>query len=212
VTDCDFIPHDYHLAADHRRAVRLRAMGVGCVALMMLVWFGAHHQELGAAHAMLTDIQAQQQQVRIHLDRKGALVAERAHLDEHRDLLAALGDRARLVVVFADLSRRLPNRVVLTRFGVDRSPAVPAPDPAAPAPAGKAAEKTALEPELTPRLRVSGVAVTTSDILEFAAELEKSPLFDRVDVNITGPAQWNRRRVQGFELDCDLVRQMGGAP
>src|SRR5437870_12990857 len=85
----------------------------------MVIWFVAHQRELSAAQAMLTDVQTQEEQLRIHLGRKNEMVVERAHLDERRRLLAALEGQTSIVLVLADISRRLPKTVVITRLGLN---------------------------------------------------------------------------------------------
>ncbi len=73
------------------------------------------------------------------------------------------------------------------------------PGPAAPAP------PPAEEPELD-RITMVGMAREMPEIIEFAAALENSRLFDRVQMEMKGPATWGGHSGQKFEIRCDLAK------
>lgn len=192
---------------------------------MMIVWIVAHHHELSTAQAMIDDIARQDDQLRVHAARKAALEVERARLEEHDRLVAQLSRRTHMAVVLADLSRRLPESMMLTTVrivspGLVRYVLPPDPQPsigersAAAAPRSAApAAATAVPPETTrPQLEMTGVARSAPDVIRFAAQLEGSPLFDRVQIQSQGAAQWAGRRVEKFEITCDLFEPREAAP
>jgi Tfp pilus assembly protein PilN len=227
VKDCDFIPADYHAARTVRGAIKLRAGCVGTLIAIMGLWMVAHHHRVESAKAMLPEITRQQEQLAIHLAKKAAMEAERADLRDHQRLVKELKDQASLVLVFSDISRRMPETVVLTevladcpslaRFGIEIDP----PRPEEPPPTGgkrpvPPSEPLAPKPKENPaanaRLTIKGIAVDNPDVVRFAAALETSPLFDRIQMEVKGPTVWSGRRAQLFELTCELVEQQGDAP
>ncbi len=54
-----------------------------------------------------------------------------------------------------------------------------------------------------------GIASKISDVIEFAAALEESPLLRRVQMEMKEPTVWAGCQARQFELRCDLVKQVG---
>ena len=219
----DFIPLEYHEDGRRRRMIRIRSAGVCVLAAVMGMWVGVNRQMIASARAMLPEINAQQQQIDIHIARTQQLMADRATLDAHRAFLDQLQQRISLVPVLADISDRMPENVLLTQFS--RSPELLGKDEdeapgAAPALDLKGAKpNTPLEVsrDRTPDsvvlsgqpsiVTIRGVARAVPDILEFAAALERSKLIDRVEMQIGQPGTWAGKQVQRFEVTCALVPQ-----
>ncbi|HVP11666.1 MAG TPA: PilN domain-containing protein [Phycisphaerae bacterium] len=226
VKDCDFIPADYHAARTVRGAIKLRAGCVGTLIAIMVVWVVAHHHRVATAKAMLPDITRQQEQITIHLAKKAAMQAEQADLRDHQSLRELLEDQPSLVLVLSDLSRRMPDTVVLTEVSVDcpslaqfateidppkaQEPQPPGDRPP-PSPSAPNTPKTKENPPPKARVTLKGIAVDNPDVVRFAAALETSPLFDRVQMEVRGSIVWAGRRAQLFELSCGLLEQQGGS-
>lgn len=62
------------------------------------------------------------------------------------------------------------------------------------------------------RLILHGVAGQTAEIIRFAAALEDSPLFARVQMRVKDSVNWGGRRAEEFELICELAEQERAAP
>jgi hypothetical protein len=144
-------------------------------------------------------------------------------LDDRRRLLDELSDRASLVLVLSDLSRRMPQRVILTQLSVHcpsvsefvaeddavaDKPSLHRRPPAAAA-ADKAERRNGL---MSAHLEMSGIAVSLPDMIRFAGRLEDSALVRRVDMKVKGPTVWGDRRVEQFTLTCELAAQDGSRP
>ncbi len=212
--DCDFIPPDYHQTQTLRQAVKLRAAFVGVMFLLMGVWIVVHEHRQSAAEAMLGEIALQEEQLRIHRAKKQIMQQEQTRLHERQELVSRLSDQASLVVICSALSRCQPDTVVLTMLSLD-SPSLrgflpqkqsPARIAAAPSPASPPSPAENKEtPSHAPKLGLAGIAATHPEMIQFAAALEKNPLFDRVYMEVKDPASWGGRRVEQFELVCELA-------
>lgn len=224
--DCDFIPADYHAARSMKAAIRLRAACVGALIAIMALWVVAHQHRISAAKAMLPEITRQQEQAAIHLAKKAAMEAEREGLKDRRRLLSELETGVGLVPVFCEVSRRMPETVVLielsaacpsvAEFAVEEQPNRPA-EPASPGAKAAPPSLTLVtqapdDRSLTATLLLKGIAVDNADVVRFAAALEGSPLFDRIQMDVKGPTVWGGRRAQVFELTCELVGREEGGP
>ena len=228
----DFIPAAYHEAVLRRRMLRVRWAGIAALIAFMGIWFVANRSQISAAQAMMADIAAQQRQLEIHLQRKQGHLERRALLDARGKFLAQLEQRTSLTPILADISQRMPSTVLLTSLYsndnllddaaelVDPTAAgkgaTPNPKPTlAPVPATPPATpmKTATDTFLGLKtLTIEGVARETADILAFNAQLEKSPLLDRVQMSLLGEGDWGGRKVRRFRLTCDLVTQVRSLP
>lgn len=207
--DCDFLPAEYHVAREQRRAVKLRASCVGGLIIVMVIWLLAHQHELAGAEDMHRDILAQHSQVKIHLAEKSSMIARRSALSDRRNLVQQLARCASPVGIFADLSRRLPATVVLTHLTLDadtiaRYAHEPVGTPSRKPPQASG-ELAPLAQDARPCLVLEGIAGTTSDLLAFAAELESSVVFDRVQLDAEGSATRAGRRGVEFKLTCELA-------
>jgi len=195
---------------------------VGTLIAMMFVWVAAHRHEIASAQAMLTDVARQDEQIRIHAEKKAVLEAERAHLLERERLVEELSSPTQLAFIFSDMSKRVPDTVVLTklqvyspgltRYAALSDPAVTALPSGAAAPARKIEESRPMSAvQTSPQLQIVGIARSPRDVIAFAAALETSPLFDRVQILTQKPAAWSGRQAEMFEITCDLLEQQGDA-
>lgn len=217
MTDCDFIPSVYHEQRRVKRALRQRS---GCVVAMfgmMLIWLVSHHYQLKSAEAMLKSVQQQQSQLGLVSNKRLELDRERAELVEHRQLVDRLSDQANLLVVLSDLSRCMPETVVLTDVTLNASFMTPylveageamtiAPPPRVDS-KGKATAPEAIPAPPMPieTLRLSGIALTPQDVFEFASRVEKSGLFAHPYSQVLAEKDWGGRRAAAFELTCELI-------
>jgi Tfp pilus assembly protein PilN len=225
--DCDFIPPAYHEGRKLQAAVKVRASCIGALVAIMVLWAVAHHHRLQSAMAMLPEVDRQQEQVSIHLSKKAVMEAEQANLRNHQRLLGQLEEQVSVALLLSDISRRIPDTVVLTevsaecpsleRFANEEEPPRP---PESTPPEAKSANTPPPSGPVKPRddrfkqahLSMIGIAVDTADVVKFAAALEGSPLFDRIQMEVKGPTVWGGRRAQRFELTCEIVEQLGGRP
>ncbi|MBK8270848.1 MAG: hypothetical protein IPK83_22080 [Planctomycetes bacterium] len=212
--DCDFIPPKYHEQRVTRRMVKRRSACVGGMFAVMVLWIAAHQHQLSVAEAMLTEVSSQKSQLAQIAQMKAELAAEQSRLIAHEQLIEQLSDRADLVIVSSELTRCMPESVVFDRshiecfvhgaVRVERSGAVSSqstsvessPMPAAVMPA---------EPIRPTKLRMAGIAPTSSDVIQFAATLEKSNLFDKVYTEKVESTIWSDRKAEYFEMSCELI-------
>ncbi|HKQ50606.1 MAG TPA: hypothetical protein VJZ71_21225 [Phycisphaerae bacterium] len=214
--DCDFIPSDYHQARRQQRAVKLRGTLISLLVVIMVLWITANRHEVSQASAMLNDVIAQQQQLAVHLAKKDAMEAEKNRLRDRQRLMEQFERHASLVVVLGDISRRLPETVVLTHVSFQsaslRRYAPASPDKAT-APPGVEATATAAkepaEPAVVTRIIMSAFANEVSEAIRCAAALERSPLVAHVQMELKGETVWSGRKGHQFELDCELMDQSG---
>lgn len=183
----------------------------------MGVWLIVHQHDIATAEAMEADIAAQRDQLKVHLARKEAMVARQNRLRDRQHLIEELGKQVSLVVVFADISRRLPPNMLLTDVAVDadtlsRYAQLPQTPESSMTPAGRrrANDQLAEAPDTQgPDIVLGGIAPSMPDILRFAAALEMSSLIDRVQFETKGPTEWSGHRAERFELTCELAVQEG---
>jgi Tfp pilus assembly protein PilN len=216
--DCDFIPRDHLERFKLRRAVKHRISLIGVMVILMAVWTVMHQHDLASAQAVLQDVTHQQDQMAALLARKAELDAERGRLEASQRLVDALEDRASLVVVFGDVSRRLPQTVVLTELVLEaRSIAA-----CAKAPTSQKAETLIIEPGVnppaqtsvtctpgSPRLTIEAIAKDAPESAQCVALLEQSPLLSRVQMESRGAVTWSGKRAEKLVITCDLVAQQG---
>ncbi len=216
--DCDFISTEYHDARRQRRALKTRASFVAGLVAVMGVWLIVHQHDIATADAMEADIAAQRDQLKVHLARKDAMVARQNRLRDRQRLIEELGKQVSLVVVFADISRRLPTNMLLTEVAVDadtlsryaQTPQTAPESSMTPAGRRRANDPDAEAPDTQgPDIVLGGIAPSMPDILRFAAALEMSSLIERVQFEAKGPTEWSGHRAERFELTCELAVQEG---
>jgi Tfp pilus assembly protein PilN len=213
--DCDFIPYTYRERSSQRGAMKLRASLVGAMVALMVLWMTAHNRELATAEAMLTDARQQLTQVDILLTRKGAMEARRERLARLERLVSELRSPASPVVIMSDLSRRMPESVILTDLSIEsasvRRFVHRPPSDKKGTPVTGATEVEAAPLADGTRLVVRGLALDTSDAIRFSASLEASPLFADVQMTLRGSGEWGGRQGEAFELSCALPRHVRSA-
>ena len=215
--DCDFIPAAFHEKQALRRAVKLRTFFVCMMYAFMMLWGVVHRHRLSNAQAMLTEVSHQQGQLDVHAEKKEAMEFEQNRLRDRQRLLDQLSDRSSLVVVLSALSRHLPETVILTEWSLQRPSLSSSVDVSSPrtatGPRGPRSRQRPSDDADTDRsrrnaiLQLTGIAVSIPDVIQFAAALESSPLFDRVYMEARGPTVWAGRRAEKFDLNCELVPQ-----
>lgn len=219
--DCDFIPTDYHQARLQHRAIKMRGALVSALIVIMVLWIVANRHQVSQASAMLSDVVAQQQQLAVHLAKKDAMEAEKQRLRDHQRLMDQFERPASLVVVLGDISRRLPETVILTRVSFQSAtlrryaPATPdkvtTPDAAA-ATAAANPEKNSDAAATVTQIAMSAFANEVSEAIRCAAALERSPLVAHVQMELKGESVWSGRKGQQFEMTCELMDQSGIDP
>ena len=220
--DCDFMPDWYHERQALRRAVRFRSTGLVVMFAIMGLWVLVHHHRIAAAEAMLQEVSLQGEQMRLLSAKQAEMRSEQRRLQNRRRLVDLLSAHTSLVVVLSDLSRRLPDTVMLTELGLRCSSVCAFASPEAGKTGARGASRAlSLEPPLVAgerdntlrqRLHMEGLAASLSDAIRFSAMLEESPLFERISMDVKGPAVWAGRRAEQVELDCEMVSQRKDAP
>ncbi len=117
--DCDFIPADYHRARALGRDIKVRVACVSLMIIIMILWVVTHEHQLAQVNAMVDDVARQHEQIAIHLTKKTSMETEQAKLRAHGRLIRVLEDHSSLVVVFSDVSRRMPDSIVLTEVSAN---------------------------------------------------------------------------------------------
>lgn len=220
--DCDFIPDWYHERQAMRRAVRFRSSGVVVMLALMGLWVLVHQHRIAAAEAMLQEVSLQEEQMRLLSAKQAEMQREQHRLQDRRRLVDVLSAHASPVVVLSDLSRRLPDSVLLTELSLNCASVCSFVSPKGVKTDARSASR--MSPTNRPfdaggeddvphqRLHMEGLAASLSDAIRFAALLEDSPLFDRISMNVKGSAARAGRRAERFELDCEMVSQQQGRP
>ncbi len=213
--NCDFIPDSYHQARILRRALRLRVSCVGALIAIMALWVVVHRQQLRVVEAMRADVRRQHEQISIHLAKKQQMETERERLRGRQRLIDHLAQNVSLEVLLSDISRRMPETVVLTdlsarcsslcRHALEEGTSAVT---RGVSPPGEAASRREARPAID-RVILTGIAREIPEVIEFAAALERSPLFGRVQMQMDDLKVWTGYEVQGFELVCDLATQAG---
>lgn len=93
----------------------------------------------------------------------------------------------------------------------DGTPGNPDADPNRVRPTSDCAVLEPMQSEYS-QLILHGVAGQTAEIIRFAASLEDSSLFARVQMRVKESVIWEGRRAEEFELVCDLAGQERAAP
>jgi Tfp pilus assembly protein PilN len=214
VTDCDFIPAKYHQKRAIQRTLKRRSAGVGGMFAVMIIWMVAHHRQLSVAEAMLVDVTSQQDQLSQIASRKAELEKEQAKLIAHEQLIGQLSGRTDTVIVLSEVTRCMPESVVLTEAILNGSflaPYLIAGANFKPAaantvePTADQVAKTPAEPIRAEKLRMAGIAPSSAEVIEFAAALERSGLFDKVFTETVESTVWNSRKAERFEMSCELI-------
>ena len=218
--DCDFIPSRYHDARRIRRMLQRRVVGVIVLLAVMAVWFYTNQSRIARADAMMDDAEAQQLQVANVAAYKLQLLQQRSGLNDLQKMLNTLtGDRD-LVLIISELSRRVPETIVLTkcdvtvpsiyRFGIETDPKDA--DKTVPI-----ANKTLLQSaglfgdESAATMVLEGIGAGDSAIIDFAADLDRSPLFFKVKFDVLEDVVFEQRPGKTFSLTCRLTRHRGQA-
>lgn len=217
--DIDFIPVQVYQARRRRGALRVRTVGVGLVVLLMAGWIVLHQQDLATLENVKRNLDGQLEQIRIHQAQQDHMNDERTRLDDRRLLVEGLSEGISLVVILAEVSRRTPENIVLTELKVDGASIARYAEPteiASPRPVRTRGKDRASDSPLgaagdRAQLSLAGVAPSAPDVLRFVAALESSPLMDKVQLTPHGPATWLDRRIERFELTCELVARTGAS-
>lgn len=222
MSECDFIPDHYRQERAFGRSIRVRVSGIGVILFIMVLWCVAHAHRLASAEAMQSEISLQCDQVEANAAKKRVMDSQLAELRNRQHLIEKLSDRTSLVLVFSELSRRQPDTVVLTDVTINCASLAAFSRPASPDSTAEIAasdQAQDVEPEADPQpptmqseLKLSGVAAALPDIIQFAAALEKSPLFERVTMKVNDPTVWADHSAEQFELTCELALQRGCRP
>lgn len=223
--DCDFLPDSFHQTQSSRRAIKLRGTLISALIAIMVIWVTANQHQLSSANAMLTEVTSQREQIAQHLNKRDLMEEEKKHLRDRQRLLEQFESRASLVVVLCDLSRRLPETVVLTkvayraeslhRFALDVPAESPQKKPPVVIGSPPAKVQTPAVPDAPPgatEIRMSAFASEVPEAIKCAAALERSPLVARVQMELKGETTWGGRRGQEVELTCVLLEQTGIHP
>ncbi len=223
--DCDFIPASYLESQNLKGAIRLRISCAVVLIAIMGLWVGAHHYRCASAEAMINEVAGQQRQIDIHLAKKQSMEVEQARLRDRGWLIDQLRDNASVVVLFSDISRRMPKTVVLTELSVrcaslsqyveEETPPTPVSNKRDTRGArGKTSaaqndrDETPVKEQGINQIVMIGIASEIPDVIEFAAALEESPLLVRVQMEMKDSTVWAGCQARQFELRCDLVKQV----
>lgn len=181
---------------------------------VMVLWIAAHQRQLSVAEAMLTEVSSQKSQLAQIAQMKAELAAEQARLMAHEQLIEQLSDRADLVIVSSELTRCMPESVVLTEVKLNASFMEPyllkgqkatSSNSISVEASSTPASGMPAEPIRPTKLRMAGIAPTSSDVIQFAATLEKSQLFDKVYTEKVESTIWSDRKADYFEMSCELI-------
>lgn len=217
--DCDFIPASHHEAVLISRALKRRATMIGTLIGAMVLWVIVQRHQISSAQAVMTEIENGRQQISDHLIKRDAMEIERTRLDEQHQLVSRLFNGSHLAVVLSDLSRRQPDTIVLISMTLQApglsafvAPKTETLVDAAGTPTGPQAHppiKPLSVSQKPSQLTLVGIASSAPDVIRFAAELERSPFLDQVQMQSKGAVRWAGRRAEKFELKCELVRRQG---
>jgi len=220
VHDCDFIPNEYRERQRVRRMVRHRAIAMASLFGVMIVWFLSNHYRLSSAQAMMTDVAAQKSELERVAAIRQDMEQARSVLQNLRQLLGELSGHRSLVPVFADLSRRIPDSIVLTACRLYEPAiceyAIPESEVGAVREGREALIRSRARAANAPKidagtmyrgLELIGVARTIPDIIEFNAALDRSPLFFHVTMEVKDPVIHLGQPARRFEIRCRLTPQ-----
>lgn len=223
MTRIDFIPFEHHEAGRRRRMIRMRCAGIAALVVVMGIWIGVNRTMIASARAIMPEINLLQKQIEIHRGRVEELSANRAMLDARRAFLDQLQQRINLVPILADISERMPESVLLTRFSFNpdliganedeqrarrsHTDSKPLDSKSAEASGGQQNSTDLRAASGGSFVTIHGVARTVPDVLSFAEALERSKLLNRVEMQIGEPGTWAGKRVQQFVATCALVPQ-----
>jgi Tfp pilus assembly protein PilN len=221
--DCDFIPASHHVRRTQHNMMRMRASFISLMVVIMVVWVTAHHHDLASADAMFVDVSTQREQVEVLLSKKAEMEKERQSLADRELLIRRLEEHVNIVVLTSDISKRMPETVVLTKlnlrapglsqFGVNET-ALKSVEPVKDPRSAGAAPAAPTPPAIVAPaiLELTGVANESSEIIRFAAALERSPLISRVSMQVKGQLDWSGKRTEQFEMTCELIEQVRARP
>lgn len=220
--DCDFIPAVYHEQRNVRRLLRKHVSGVVVLFAICLIWFGSHRHRIKSAEAFMADIELQKAELDVVAARKSEMERARAVLKNLQDLMDELAGSRSLVTVFGELSRRIPDSIVLTgchlyepslseySVNVENNGSTVAGigfSPKRPGIAFQSASPEVVEVDSMRRgLTLVGVARSVPDIIDFAASLDKSPAFYEVDMDVREATLYAGRPAHRFRMTCQIAQ------
>jgi len=218
--DCDFIPSRYHDARRMRNMVQRRVVGVVALVAVMAIWFYTNQSRIVRAEAMMDDAEAQQLQVANVAAYKLQLLQQRSGLNDLQDMLSTLSGDRDLVLIVAELSRRVPTTIVLTKcdvmvpsiyqYGIETDPK--GADNKIPLKNKVLLQSTGLfDDESAATMVLQGIGAGDSEIIDFAADLDRSPLFFKVKFDVLEDVVLEGRPGKTFRLTCRLTRHRGEA-
>ena len=217
--NCDFIPVSYHHAKRIRFMLRRRVVGLVVLLAVMGFWYYSNASRIARADAMMQDAEAQQREVATVAAYKLQLLQQRSGLNDMQRMLQTLSGDRNLVYILSDLSQRVPDAIVLTKCEVD----IPSlhryaveTDPQQPVKGVPLNKKLLLQShgllgeDEAAKMLLHGVGANTAEIIDFAAELEQSSLFYKVNPDVLDNVVFEGRPGKTFRLTCLLARHRGG--
>lgn len=201
-----------------RNMVQRRAIGVVVLVAVMTVWFYTNQSRIARADAMMEEAEAQQQQVANVAAYKLQLLKQQSGLSDLQEMLSTLSGDRDLVLIVAELSRRVPVSIVLTKcdvtipsiyqYGIETDPnnadkTVPLKNKVILQSSGIFGD------ESTATMELEGIGASDAAIIEFVADLDRSPLFFKVDFRVLEDVVFEGRPGKTFSLTCRLTRHRG---
>ncbi len=222
--DCDFIPAVYHEQRQVRRLLRKHVAGVVVVFAISLIWFGSHQHRIKSAEAVIADIALQKAELDVVAARKSEMERARAVLKNLQDLMGELAGSRSLVTVFGELSRRIPDSIVLTgchlyepslseySVDVENNGSTDTGIGFSRARSGSGLQSASPEvvevDSMRRGLTLIGVARSVPDIIDFAASLDKSPAFYEVDMDVREATLYAGLPAHRFRMTCQIAQEL----
>jgi Tfp pilus assembly protein PilN len=222
--DCDFIPAEYHEQRRVQGLVRKHVASVLVVFAIWMVWVGAHRHRIQTAEAIMADISAQKSEFDVVAARKSEMERARGILKNLQDLMRELAGSRSLVTVFGELSRRIPDSIVLTEchlfepslseYSVDAEGNGSMDVKGGFSQGRLVRQNRETSPEVVEvdvmrrGLTLVGVARTIPDVIDFAAALDKSQAFYEVDMDVRETTMYAGLPAHRFRMTCRIAQEL----
>ena len=195
--EIDFVPTWYRVSQRHRRDLAMRISCLCVLAGALVAWSA---RNLAVARGAETDLAAVRQSYELQGDALRQIAALESRLDELKErqtLWYTVRGGARADQFLAELSRLMPEAMMLTRVSLkldERLPPTATVGGAAPA------------ADLMGLLEIDGMAAGNAEVGSFHTALVRSPCFQDVQMMYAKPVVRAGRQAREFRLACRLPR------
>lgn len=197
--EIDFLPAWYRVSQRRRRDLAVRITCLCVLVGAMIAWSAMNIAVVRAAEADLAVVHASYELQGEALEQLAALGSRLTELKERQALWRTVRSGARADQILAELSRLMPQAMMLTRVSLKQ-------DERLPSVTGRNETTSATAADLMGHLEIEGIAASNAEVGSLHTALVRSPCFEDVQMMYARPVIRAGRQGREFRLSCRLPR------